>query len=103
MSVVVQLGDYRKKETMTVLRELLVLASKGKIAGFGFNVEMKDGTQKMGFTGKYQTDAAEALRVANRMSQRLNEIRDLREAAALGEEHEDDVARVSPLSRVRKS
>lgn len=85
MSVVVQLGDYRGKETLTVLRELLVKASKGEVAAFGFNVEFNDGTQKTGFTGKYKVDPVEALRVANRMSQRLNAIQDLRDAANLRE------------------
>jgi hypothetical protein len=83
VSVVVQLGNYRAKETITVLRELLVRASKGEIVALGFNVEFRDGTQKTGFTGKYQADPAQALRVANKMSQRLNEIQDAREAGAL--------------------
>jgi hypothetical protein len=82
VSVVVRLGDYRTKDAVAVLRELLVLASRGKVAAFGFNVELKDGTQKTGFTGKYAADPAEALRVATRMSQRLNAIQDLRDAAA---------------------
>lgn len=82
MSAVVRLGDYRNKETVAVLRELLVLASRGKIAALGFNVEFKDGSQKTGFTGKYQADPEQALRVANCMSQRLNAIQDLRAARA---------------------
>lgn len=83
MSVVVQLGDYRNKETLTLLRELLIKASDGEIVAFGFNVEFKDGTQKTGFSGKYKVDPVEALRVANRMSTRLNAIQDLRDAALL--------------------
>lgn len=86
---VVQLGDYRGKETMAVLRELLVKASRGEIAALGFNVEFKDGSQRTGFTGKYKLDPAEALRVANKMSQRLNAIQDLRQAAALREEQDE--------------
>jgi hypothetical protein len=68
---------------MALLRELLVKASKGEIVAFGFNVEFKNGEQKTGFTGKYRIDPVEALRVANRMSQRLNAIQDLRDAATL--------------------
>lgn len=83
MAVVVQIGDFRGKETVAVLRELLVKASRGEVAALGFNVEFKDGTQKTGFTGRYRADPAEALRVANRMSQQLNAIQDLRDAAAL--------------------
>jgi hypothetical protein len=85
VSVVVRLGDYRTKDTVAVLRELLVLASRGKVAAFGFSLELKDGTQKTGFTGKYAADPAEALRVATRMSQRLNAIQDLRDAAAVAD------------------
>lgn len=85
MAVVVQIGDFRGKETVAVLRELLVKASRGEVIAFGFNVEFKNGTQKTGFTGRYRTDPAEALRVAGRMSQQLNAIQDLRDAAGLRE------------------
>lgn len=101
---VVQLGDYRGKETMAVLRELLVKASRGEIAAFGFNVEFKDGTQRTGFTGKYKLDPAEALRVANKMSQRLNAIQDLRQAAALtGEQNEARPSVASGVVRLCES
>lgn len=90
MSVVVQLSDFRGKETVAVLRELLVKGSRGEIAAFGFNVEFKDGTQKTGFTGRYKVDPAEALRVANRMSQRLNAIQDLRHAAEIEDQDDPD-------------
>jgi hypothetical protein len=90
VAVVVQIGDFRGKETVAVLRELLIKASHGDIVAFGFNVEFKDGEQKTGFTGKYKADPAEALRVANRMSQRLNAIRDLREAAGITEDNDEE-------------
>jgi hypothetical protein len=98
VSVVVRLGDYRTKDAVAVLRELLVLASRGKVAAFGFCVELKDGTQKTGFTGKYAADPAEALRVATRMSQRLTAIKDLREAP-----EDDDAQRLaSTVRQIRK-
>lgn len=86
MSPVIQLGDYKGKETVAVLRELLVLATKGKIGALGFNVEFTDGKQKSGFTGRYKFDPAEALKAANRMSQRLNAIRDVRDAAGIADD-----------------
>ena len=92
---VVQLGDYRGKETVAVLRELLIRASRGQVAGFGFNVEFKDGTQKTGFTGKYKANPTEALRVANRMSQRLNDI----QGPQQGTEDLDDDASLPPTPR----
>jgi DNA polymerase III sliding clamp (beta) subunit (PCNA family) len=103
VAVVVHLGDFRGKETVAVLRELLVKASKGQIVALGFNVEFKDGTQKTGFTGKYKSDPAQALRVANKMSQRLNAIRDLREAAGIRDEEDDDAGAPSLVVRVRDS
>lgn len=51
MAKVVTLSDYRKKETVTLLRELLVKASRGDIVGFAFNVQFKGGAQKAGTTG----------------------------------------------------
>lgn len=87
MSAVVRLGDFQNKGTVMLLRELLGKAVRGQVAGVALNVEFKDGTQKTGFTGKYQADPEEALRVANKISQRLNQIRDERQG---GEDEEDD-------------
>lgn len=56
MGNVVQLGNYRTQETVAALRELYVLASKGRIAGLAFKLELKDGTEKAGVTGKYRAD-----------------------------------------------
>lgn len=81
MSVVVSIGDFRKKETVAVLRELLVRASRGEVVAFAFEIEFRNGLHKSGFTGKFRADAAEAARAALRMSQHLNAAQDLREAA----------------------
>jgi len=96
VAVVIQLGDYKGKETIAVLRELLVRASRGEVSAFGFSVEFKDGSQKTGFTGKYKVDPQKALKVANRMSQRLNAIK-LRQANAAGDEDETDSNSDRPL------
>lgn len=46
MAVVVDLGGYRVKGVLTAIRELFVLASKGKIAGVRVDVAMRDGSRK---------------------------------------------------------
>lgn len=81
MPVVVKFAEFQKRDTVAVLRELLVRASKGEVAAFAFNAEMCDGTEKMGFTGKYRADPAAALKTAGRMSQRLSQIREFQDAA----------------------
>jgi hypothetical protein len=80
MSVVVRLGDYRNKGTLTILRELLGKAVRGEVSGFAFSVAFKDGSHKTGFTGKYQADPAEALEVTDDMSRRLRDLQDSRPA-----------------------
>jgi hypothetical protein len=50
--VVVHLSAHKSKAALTVLRELFLLAAKGKIAGFRFEAEMSDGTRKTGTAGK---------------------------------------------------
>lgn len=52
MSVVVNLGAYRSKGVLTLFRELLVAASKGKIAGARVLLEYKDGSRKTCAAGK---------------------------------------------------
>lgn len=83
MGDVVRVADFQKRDTVGVLRELLVRASRGEVMSLAFHAEMKDGTQRTGFTGKYRNNVEEALRVANRMSTTLNKIKDAQDAAAL--------------------
>jgi hypothetical protein len=57
VSVVVRLGARRSKGTLTVLRELLILAAKGKIVGLRFHALMQDGTERSGATGGFDGPA----------------------------------------------
>jgi hypothetical protein len=82
MGVVIN-AEFKARDTIVALRELLVKASKGQIESLAFYAELKGGRQKTGFTGKYRNNPAEAVKVANRMSVRLNEINDAHEAARL--------------------
>jgi hypothetical protein len=83
MGDVVRVADFQKRDTVGVLRELLVRATRGEVLSLAFHAEMKDGRQKTGFTGKFKNNVEEALRVANRMSVTLNTIKDAQDAAAL--------------------
>jgi DNA-binding MurR/RpiR family transcriptional regulator len=74
MAKVVQLQGFRSKDTIGELRELLVMASKGKVSGLVFSVEMTDGSQRVGFTGKFRSNAAEAVKMAHHLSVLLNNI-----------------------------
>lgn len=59
--VVVNLRDYRRPAgTLATLRELLVLAAKGKIVGLRFSVHLKDGTERSGTTGTFAAEAPAA-------------------------------------------
>lgn len=53
MSVVVNLNTHRGKGTLRAVRELLVLAAKGKIVGLRFDMELIDGTRRVGSTGSF--------------------------------------------------
>jgi hypothetical protein len=46
VSVVVDLARYRSKGMLTTARELFVMVSKGQVAGFRFQVLLKDGRRK---------------------------------------------------------
>lgn len=84
MTVVVSIGDYRRRDMEAIMRELLISASRGRVRGFAFTVEFDNGTEKSGFTGKYRSDAGEAVRVALRMSQHLTEVIGAKAAARSG-------------------
>lgn len=76
MSAVVILGDFKRKGTVMLLRELLGRAIRGQVAGIAFNVEFKDGTRKTGFTGVFQADHTRALRVASRLGKQVDVTQD---------------------------
>jgi hypothetical protein len=52
VSNVINIGAYRAKGVLTLAREFLVLASRGKIAGVRLHLEMKDGTRRKSIGGK---------------------------------------------------
>lgn len=58
MSVVVNINEYRGKGVLTLARELLIAASKGKIAGIRVAVYCKDGGVKRSVAGNIAGGAA---------------------------------------------
>jgi hypothetical protein len=85
MSKVVQMRGFRSKDTVGELRELLVNGTRGKIAGLVFSVEMSDGSQRVGFTGKFRPNTAEAAKMAHHLRILLNEVED--KALAVANSH----------------
>jgi hypothetical protein len=71
---VVRLGDFRTRDSVSELRELLVKAARGDIAGITFAVELSDGTQRVGFTGKFRSDRAEAVKLAHHLGELLRHV-----------------------------
>lgn len=103
MSVLLQLGDYRNKESEALLRELFVLASRGRIRGFSFAIELVGGGEKIGFTGSHR-DPSEALKMATKLKQRLTAAKELREAQTKESDDEDAAGnRVRRLGWVRNN
>jgi hypothetical protein len=76
MSKVVQMEGFRNKDTIGELRELLVNGTRGKVAGLVFSVEMTDGSRRVGFTGKFRSNSAEAAKMAHHLRVLLNEVED---------------------------
>lgn len=58
MPVVVSLAGYKNRGTLTAVRELLVLAAKGQIAGLRFDALLKDGKRRRGVTGDFMPSQA---------------------------------------------
>lgn len=94
MSKVVQMSVFRSKDTTGELRELLVKAHRGGISGLTFAVEFADGTQRVGFTGNFRSDRAEAVKMAHHLGELLRQI----EEAAESEATADNVTPIRAIS-----
>jgi hypothetical protein len=76
MPKVVRMSAFRSRDTAGELRELLVKAMKGEISGMTFCVEMNDGTQRVGFTGKFRSDKEGAAKMAHHLGELLRSVED---------------------------
>lgn len=94
MSKVVQLRVSRSKDTTGELRELLVKSHRGGISGLTFAVEFADGSQRIGFTGSFKSNRAEAVKMAHHLGELLRQIEDGEEMEAA----EDNVIPIRAIS-----
>jgi hypothetical protein len=53
VGVIVDIGTFRRKGVLTLFREMLIAASKGKILGVRVELEWKDGTRTECVAGKF--------------------------------------------------
>lgn len=72
--MITKLVEYRNRDTIAALEEMLRLALDGKLRGLVFTA-WASGRRRhaLGITGDYWSDPAQALAAANRMAYLLNE------------------------------
>lgn len=71
--------EFRNKETISVLEELLAQARAGDISGFAFACKYGGNRHGIGLTGDYRKDPIEALAVTARIAHVLNTLYDTRQ------------------------
>lgn len=69
---VTRIEEFKNRETIETLEELLDQAKKGQIHGFLFCARQGEKSHLMGLSGDYRDDAILAVAVAARMIYRLN-------------------------------
>jgi hypothetical protein len=89
MSKVVHLHGFRNKDTVSVLREMLVKATRGEVSGLVFAAELTTGRQRVEFTGKFRSSPADAVKMAHHLGELLSRV------------EEDNAPTATPLSRLR--
>lgn len=68
---VVRMQEFRNRELVGVLRELLQLAERGTVSGLAFVVKIGRKGHRSGLTGDYSRNPDEALSAAVRLKERL--------------------------------
>lgn len=79
---ITQILEYRSRDTAEALAELLHRAQKGQIRGLVFAYKSGPRRHRIGITGEYWEDPAQALGCAVRLSYRLNQVMTTREMAS---------------------
>jgi len=69
---VTKIADFKSKETVEMLRDLLEKAENGEILGLVFCVRLGIRRHAMGVSGHYKDDPVMAVAVTARMGHRLN-------------------------------
>jgi hypothetical protein len=75
---VTSIVEYRNKETVAVLEELLDQARRGEITGLAFACKVGDKNHGIGLTGDYRDDPISTLAVVSRIAHVLNGLYDNR-------------------------
>lgn len=71
--MITSLVEYRNRDTIEALTEMLRLAHEGKVRGVVFTAWAGRRRHALGVTGDYWHDPAQALAAANRMAYLLNQ------------------------------
>jgi hypothetical protein len=79
---VVPIREWRCTETIAVLEQLLRLAQDGQIKGLAVCAKHHNERERIAFTGDYRSTPALGVNAANRMSLRLTQLQDERDAEA---------------------
>lgn len=69
---VVRMGEFRNRELVATLKEMLELAEAGKILGHAFVVKLGPGDHRGGVSGDYKRSPAEALTATVLMERQLS-------------------------------
>lgn len=79
MANVTKITEYKTREVVAALEELLEQARRGEISGFAFACKFGDRHHGIGLTGDYRKDPLPVLAVTARISARINQILDGRQ------------------------
>jgi len=71
---VTTIDEYRSRDTIAALRDLLNRAERGQIRGLAFAIKVGARRHRLGFTGHYYEDPIETLGCVTRMEYKLNQL-----------------------------
>jgi len=72
MAVVVRIVEYRNRDTVKALEDMLARAKRGEIRGLCFAYKIDDRNHGIGLTGEYITDPTDVLAVVSRIEFEVN-------------------------------
>lgn len=76
MASVVQLVEYKSRETAQVLQALTDMARRGELVGVALCYRTKDHEEHSAFTGAYKVHPGKAVNAAMRLSWKLTQLQD---------------------------
>jgi hypothetical protein len=69
---VIRITEYRDRDTINVLEDLLKRAKRGEVRGICFAIKTDIGHHGIGLTGEYITDPTDVLAVVSRIDFEVN-------------------------------